>query len=130
MQPSQDVFHLTRQTALSKAAPNPVPVSLVLPLPQQIGWKSAISGRVEVLPFPPSSPRCSEKGCVFPATPGAAGMCLHHYRQTQEPILFSSHQPTRVVLDRGRFGVPEEVDASRAKDRRRLAEIREAFLED
>lgn len=130
MQPSQDIFHLARQTSLSKGAPNPVPVSLVLPLPEKIEWKSAISGRVEVLPLTPSSPRCSERGCVFPATPGAAGMCLHHYRQAQEPILFSSHQPTRVVLDRGRFGVPEEVDASRAKDRRRLAEIREAFLED
>jgi hypothetical protein len=58
-------------------------------------------------------------------------MCLHHYRQIQEPILFASHQPTRAVVERGRFGIPEhEVDTSRLKDRRRLAALREAFLED
>lgn len=131
MQPSQDTFRFVHQPGLSKAAVHAVPASLILPLAGKFGWEAPISGRVETLPMPPSNPRCSEKGCVFPAAPGAAGMCLHHHRQKQEPILFASHQPTRVVLDRGQVGPPEdEVDTSRAKDRRRLAAIREAFLED
>jgi hypothetical protein len=35
------------------------------------------------------------------------------------------------VLDRGRFGITaEEVDTSRHHDRRKLAAMREAFLDD
>lgn len=77
------------------------------------------------------TPRCSEKGCVFPASLDGSGRCVHHDRQSREPSLFSSLQPTRLVLDRAKFGLPEaEVDTSRAQDRRRLADIRRAFLED
>jgi hypothetical protein len=77
------------------------------------------------------APRCSEKGCVFPASLDGSGKCVNHERQSKEPNLFSSFQPTRLVLDRAKFGVPEaEVDTSRAQDRRKLADIRQAFLED
>lgn len=75
--------------------------------------------------------RCSEKGCVFPASTDGSGRCVQHDRQSREPSLFSSFQPTRLVLDRAKFGLPEvEVDTSRVKDRRKLADMRQAFLED
>lgn len=58
-------------------------------------------------------------------------MCLHHDRELREPNLFSSRQPTRLVLEHAKFGIPEvEVDTSRARDRRRMLRIREAFFED
>ncbi len=73
--------------------------------------------------------RCSVKGCVFPAT-SAEGTCVQHDRQRQEPSLFSSQQPSTLLLDRAKFGVPDsEPDNSRANDRRRLARIRENFLD-
>ncbi|MGH9358241.1 MAG: hypothetical protein ACRD1O_03585 [Terriglobia bacterium] len=108
------------------------PLPSVLPAPPQaMNWAATAFPRVAASPSLPPDGRCSEKGCVFPAASGAEGKCLHHHRQAAEPILFSSHQPTRVVLERGRFAIPErEVDTSRNRDRRQLAAIREAFLED
>ncbi len=107
------------------------PVSgLLPPAPQPASWRQ-VEFHPAVQPAPAVDGRCAEKGCVFPASPGTSGRCLHHHHQVREPILFSSHQPTHVVLDRGRFEIPEvEVDTSRSRDRRRLAAIREAFLED
>lgn len=96
-----------------------------------LGWERASRPGITIPPALAPDTRCSEKGCVFPAALGAHGKCLQHHRQASEPIFFSSHQPTRVVLERGRFGIPErEVDTSRNRDRRQLAAIREAFLED
>jgi hypothetical protein len=95
---------------------------------EPLTWKAA-TPLVVPLPTESASTRCQEKACVFPAARG--GRCLQHDRQTREPFLFSSHQPTRVVLDQGKFGVPEEeIDTSRAQDRRKLAALRETFLED
>ncbi|MDE3180127.1 MAG: hypothetical protein KGM47_10785 [Acidobacteriota bacterium] len=94
-------------------------------------WRAAAIPRPEDPARLPQSARCSERGCVFPAAAGKEGKCLHHLRQNHEPILFSSYQPTRAVLDRGRFELPaEEVDTSRSRDRRQLVAMREAFLED
>ncbi len=77
-----------------------------------------------------SGQRCSEKGCVFPAAWGDTGKCLHHHRQQREPGFFHSHQPTMLLLDRAKFGLPDsEPEDSRAQDRRRLAALWEAFLE-
>src|SRR5215472_11004480 len=42
--------------------------------------------------------RCMEKGCVFPAAPGVEGRCLHHQRQRQEPVLYSSNQPSSALV--------------------------------
>ncbi|MGH9450976.1 MAG: hypothetical protein ACRD11_10595 [Terriglobia bacterium] len=112
-------------TTVARQAPRETPFAAPLT------WRAASMRKPPAEPAAPVSPRCSERGCVFPAAPGCDGKCLHHLRQFREPILFSSYQPTRAVLDRGRFGVPgEEVDTSRNRDRRQLVAMREAFLED
>ena len=73
--------------------------------------------------------RCCVRGCVYPA--GPTGMCLDHQRQAQEPRFFQSHQPTMLVLDQARFGVPDsDLDDTRSHDRRRLAAAREVFWEE
>ncbi|HZP01512.1 MAG TPA: hypothetical protein VFD30_14575 [Terriglobia bacterium] len=78
-----------------------------------------------------SSRRCREKGCVFPVASSETGRCLQHDRQISEPALFHSHQPSMLLLDRAKFGLPDhEPDDSRARDRRRFAMLREARLEE
>ena len=73
--------------------------------------------------------RCCVRGCIYPADP--TGMCLDHQRQAKEPRFFQSHQPTLLVMDQARFGVPDsEPDDTRTHDRRRLAAARAAFLEE
>jgi len=127
----QGIPVILNQPGLSRPAFEPVPAALLEPAPRPLGWNTVSFPGIKVPAASASDGRCSEKGCVFPAASGAQGMCLHHHRQASEPVLFSSHQPTRVVLERGRFAVPEgEVDTSRNRDRRQLAAIREAFLED
>jgi hypothetical protein len=75
--------------------------------------------------------RCSTKGCVFPASAHGTGKCWHHELEELEPTHFLSRQPTQLVLDRAKFGLPdEEWDSSGARDRRRLAALREQFIED
>ncbi|HLI29918.1 MAG TPA: hypothetical protein VKV79_02315, partial [Terriglobia bacterium] len=127
----QGIPIVLNQPGFSKPGSGPVPPTLLPLTPRSIGWQMGGFPGVTVPPTPVPNGRCSEKGCVFPAASSGQGKCLHHYRQASEPVLFSSHQPTRAVLDRGRFGIPEqEVDTSRNRDRRELAAIREAFLED
>lgn len=76
-----------------------------------------------------SSARCIEKGCVFPAEPGGRGECAYHRRQSLEPNCFNSQQPTRLLLEQARFGLPDSVpDDTRARDRRRLAAERVRFM--
>jgi len=59
------------------------------------------------------------------------GRCVHHDRQQQEPALYQSHQPTLLVVERGKFGMQgSEVEDTRGVDRRRLAQERQAFLDD
>lgn len=78
-----------------------------------------------------SSPRCEEKGCVFPASSPDSGKCSYHTRQQEEPVLFCSHQPTGLLLDPSRTGPAEkEYDSSRKRDRRRMAAIWEQFQGD
>lgn len=72
--------------------------------------------------------RCSEKGCVFPASPNGGGRCSYHLHEQEEPTLFRSRQPTGLVLDTARTVCTQrECDGSRKKDRRRMAEIWEQF---
>ena len=73
--------------------------------------------------------RCCVRGCVYPS--GPTGLCLDHQRQAQEPRFFQSYQPTMLVMDQARFGVPDsDPDDARTHDRRRLAAAREALLEE
>jgi hypothetical protein len=77
-----------------------------------------------------SSKRCAEKGCIFPARPGAKGTCLYHDREQREPASFESRQPSRLLLEYAKFGVGEfKLDDTRARDRRRWVTVREDFLE-
>lgn len=75
--------------------------------------------------------RCGEKGCVFPAAQRTMGVCLHHHRQRREPAFYHSLQPTGLLMDAVKFGLPNTPrDRSRLEDRHRLAAIREQFLEE
>jgi len=70
-------------------------------------------------------PRCCQKGCVFPAQAGADGECAYHRRQSLEPVCFQSQQPTFLLLDQAKFGLPDsEPDDGRVRDRHRLASER------
>lgn len=76
--------------------------------------------------------RCSERGCVFPAVAPGGGRCHQHDLECREPYLFGSRQPSMLLLDRAKFGLPDsEIQAreSRSSDRRRLARQWERFLE-
>ncbi len=73
------------------------------------------------------SRRCHERGCVFPAALG--GICPYHYRQAHEPECFHSQQPSAALLERAKFGIPDAQDASRMRDRRLLAAMRQEFLD-
>ena len=76
--------------------------------------------------------RCSEKGCVFPAIAPDGGRCHQHDLECREPDLFGSQQPSMLLLDRAKFGLPDseaQARESRLNDRRRLARQRERFLE-
>lgn len=131
MQLQQGQASGARPAALPKPIISTISVPVALPAPGVMPWKPASISPAKHQAAPSAPARCSEKGCVFPGAPGTGGKCLHHLRQSKEPILFSSYQPTRAVLDRGRFEIPdEEVDTSRTHDRRKMAAIREAFLED
>lgn len=75
--------------------------------------------------------RCSERGCVFPASSPQSGKCLYHERQMEEPSLFCSQQPSRLLLDPSRsLPADEGYDQSRRRDRIRLAKEWEEFQRD
>jgi hypothetical protein len=78
------------------------------------------------------SPRCQEKGCVFPSTSPSSLHCRYHEHQQAEPILFHSQQPSWALLDQARFSLPdmEPELVARHRDRRRLAELWERFQSD
>lgn len=78
-----------------------------------------------------SSTRCSEKGCVFPASSRGSGRCSYHLHQQEEPFLFRSHQPSGLLLDPAR-SMPTEKDEgrSRKRDRQRMTAIWEQFQSD
>ena len=77
----------------------------------------------------PFLPRCCHRGCVFPAQPDGNRECADHRRQSLEAIYFQSQQPTLLLLEQAKFGLPDaEPDDSRVKDRQRLAAERVRFL--
>jgi len=74
-------------------------------------------------------PRCSERACVFPAQPGGRGECAYHRRQALEPSSFQSLQPSYLLLDQAKFGLPDtEPEDGRVQDRHRLAAERVRFI--
>ncbi len=80
-----------------------------------------------------SAPRCDERGCVFPVVAPGKRKCLAHDREEREPKLFGSLQPTVLLLDQAKYGLPDpetEPDDSRARDRHRQTAEREAFFEE
>jgi hypothetical protein len=92
------------------------------------------SGR-PALPFPPmpggTSGRCSVKGCIFPSAGQGGDQCRHHLLAEQEPKFFLSMQPSILLLDQAKFGIPDQdYEDPRARDRRRLAALREKFREE
>lgn len=101
------------------AARGPLPLELHASLPPQAG-----ALRPEIF-----FPRCCHKGCVFPAQPSGQGECLYHRRQALEPDCFESRQPSFLLLDQAKFGLPDsEPDDGRVRDRHRLAEERVRFM--
>ena len=98
---------------------HPPPLEPLVSLPAQPG----------VLRREPFLPRCCQKGCVFPAQAGADGECAYHLRQSLEPCCFQSQQPTFLLLDQAKFGLPDsEPDDGRVRDRHRLASERVRFM--
>lgn len=97
--------------------------------PRRLSFSTGTAGKPENVSF--SSTRCSEKGCVFPASPKGSGKCSYHFHQQEEPALFHSHQPTGLLLDPARSMPTERDDAdSHKRDRRRMAAIWEQFQSD
>jgi hypothetical protein len=78
-----------------------------------------------------SSTRCSEKGCVYPASLQGSGRCSYHLHMQEEPLYFRSHQPTGMLLDPARLTPSDkDSDGGRKRDRRRMADIWEQFQSD
>lgn len=78
-------------------------------------------------------PKCTEKGCVFPQARPDSGKCRQHERQSREPDLFVTRQPSVLLLDRAKFDFPEsgfEEQESRANQRRNLAKLWRRFQDD
>ena len=74
-------------------------------------------------------PRCCQKGCVYPARAGGIGECDHHHRESLDPAAYQSQQPSSLLLDQAKFGLPdEEPEDTRTQDRHRLALERTTFL--
>jgi len=97
--------------------------------PRELSFCTGSGSRPEGASF--TSRRCSEKGCVFPAASPHSAKCAYHVRQMEEPALFSSQQPSRLLLDPVRVSPASEVyDEDRKRDRRRLAKQWEEFLKD
>jgi hypothetical protein len=93
--------------------------------------ESRVSSPAEpgVLGREPFLPRCCQKACVFPAQPGCRGECAYHRRQSLEPGCFQSLQPSFLLLDQAKFGLPDsEPDDARVRDRNRLAAERMRFM--
>lgn len=90
------------------------------------GWQL---GDRRILPLTSSGLRCSERGCVFPAQSQEKRKCAYHDRIEREPALFHSWQPTLLLLEKAKFGLPDCLpDESRARDRHLLSALREKFL--
>ncbi len=123
--PSTPCGPLAVQPCLAPAPAVPPPsIPTAVPLPERPGSDA---------PAPRRSPRCSVKGCVFPAPIQGSTTCHYHelLQSDAEAPHFQSHQPSHLLSLYAPFGVPEaEPDDSRQQDRKRQDAEREAFLLD
>ena len=130
------------QQAAKLLRPHPS-VLYALPPARASHLPARVEGRERLLVEPPASletqsglargelflPRCRQKGCVFPGLPGGQGECAYHRRQTLEPDCFHSQQPSFLLLEQAKFGLPDsEPQDERLRDRHRLAEQRVRFM--
>jgi hypothetical protein len=100
-------------TPLPKAA-----ASLPIPKTTVASPVRAAERAVWDIPFP----RCSVKGCIFPAARASGTLCLLHDLAERGPRHFLSVQPSSMCLDRAKYGIAEsDYDNSRPRDRRELA---------
>ncbi len=77
-----------------------------------------------------TNPRCLEKGCVFPAVSSVGGICYYHTLEQREPGCFRSYQPSRLLLEKAKFGLLcPGFENDRARDRRLLGGLREKLEE-
>ncbi|MBI4167087.1 MAG: hypothetical protein HY508_15280 [Acidobacteria bacterium] len=98
------------------------PMNNTLPMPSRHPTRSTSSGpnNRPLLDIP--LPRCSVKGCIFPAASVGGSLCLIHHLAEKEPTHFLSVQPSALCLDRAKYGIAEsDFDDSRARDRRQLS---------
>ena len=107
-----------------RSKPGAIPPHSAAALPlsfrHSVGSTPALSGGRPVLEIP--FPRCSVKGCIFPAASASGKLCLIHHLTETEPKLFLSVQPSMMCLDRAKYGIAEsEYDDARARDRKRLS---------
>lgn len=120
--PSESYGGLATQPCL---APPEVPLS---PIPSE-AFEPKLPA--STAPAPSASPRCSIKGCVFPAPAAGRTRCHYHELLHSEATHFQSHQPTYLLMLQAPFGIlDEEPDDSRQVDRRRQMAEREAFILD
>jgi len=130
----------SRSTSTSLSAGSGKEHPLEAPLPPPLGAENRCNQNPLMLPperpdlagIEAAAQRCSEKGCVFPAAGHGTVKCRQHQRQHCEPALFSSLQPSTLLLDRAKFGLPDsdsEPPVSRSSDRHRLTKLWQAFLE-
>ena len=77
----------------------------------------------------PTSPVAATRPAFFQLSPALDGECAYHRRQSAEPRCFQSMQPSFLLLDQAKFGLPDtEPDDGRVQDRNRLAAERVRFL--
>lgn len=100
--------------------PHAAVAALPLSFRHSVGSTPAPSGDRPVLEIP--FPRCSVKGCIFPAASAGGRLCLIHDLTEKEPKHFLSVQPSTLCLERAKYGIAEsDYDDARARDRRRLS---------
>lgn len=101
-----------------------LPAGSALP-PPTASKRPHATGRLHV------SPRCSVRGCVFPAAFAVRSECRYHELLRSEAHLFQSHQPSHLLENQAPLEThAEEFDDERQRDRKRLAGEREQFLMD
>ena len=118
------VYH---PATLPRTSPTPrCATARVRPLPE---LRTSLRARPKVLGRETFPSRCRQKACVFPAQLSGCGECAYHRRQSLEPDFFQSMQPSSLLLDQAKFGLPDsEPEDGRVRDRHRLAAERVRFI--
>jgi hypothetical protein len=99
-----------------------IPINSALPLPYRQTARSTSALPPNPPPLEIPFPRCSVKGCIFPAASAGGRLCLVHDLAEREPRHFLSVQPSSLCLDRAKYGIADsDYDDSRARDRRQLS---------